>query len=146
MTSRKIKRSQETRKDSGVFFSPMPMTTFPDSRSRVASLLKSPSLDTMQKPCTESAYSVSIASMMRPMSEAFFPGVLLGCITGVSEYPAEQPSHERRRSCDQSPYMRRMVIFPYLESSLKMTGMYLELMLSASINSAMLISSIYCPQ
>ena len=52
MTSRKMKRSQETRKDSGVFFSPMPMTTLPASRSRVASLLKSPSLETMQKPCT----------------------------------------------------------------------------------------------
>ena len=85
MTSRKMKRSQDTRKDSGVFFSPMPMTTLPASRSRVASLLKSPSLETMQKPCTSPVYRRSMASMIRPMSEAFLPGVLLGCMTGVSE-------------------------------------------------------------
>lgn len=73
------------------------------------------------------------------------PGVLLGCMMGVREWLEEQFIQERSRSCDQSPYMRRMVIFPYFESSLRMTEMYFALMLSASIKSAMLMSSISYP-
>ena len=52
---------------------------------RVASLLKSPSLDTMQNPCASPEYRMSIASMMRPMSDAFLPGELFGCMMGVRE-------------------------------------------------------------
>ena len=48
------------------------------------------------------------------------PGVLLGCMTGVREKREEHRIQEWRRSWDQSPYMRRIVIFPYFDNSLKM--------------------------
>ena len=118
-TSRKTKRSQEARKDSGVFFSPMPITTLPASRIRVASLLKSPSLETIQNPSTSPEYKMSMASIIRPISEAFLPGELFGCIMGVRLYFEAMDSQLFKRSWDQSPYMRRIVTFPYLESSLR---------------------------
>ena len=80
-----------------------------------------------------------MASIMRPMSEAFLPGVLFICMMGSSEYVADCLSHGRRRSCDQSPYMRRIVILPYLDSRLNMLDMYFALTLSESMSRAMLI-------
>ena len=59
---------------------------------------------------------------------------------GVSEYFAAWLNQLRSRSCVQSPYMRRMVIFPYFDSSERIAEMYFALMLSASIRSAILIS------
>ena len=70
------------------------------------------------------------------------PGVLLGCMTGVSENLEEHFIQEWRRSWDQSPYMRRIVILPYLDSSLRIPEIYLGLTLSESINRAILRSSI----
>ena len=70
------------------------------------------------------------------------PGVLLGCMTGVSEKREEHFIQECSRSWDQSPYMRRIVILPYLDNSLRIPEIYLGLTLSASIKRAILRSSI----
>ena len=51
------------------------MTRFPDSRSRVASGVKSLSLETMANPSTLPEYSRSIASMISAESVAFLPDV-----------------------------------------------------------------------
>lgn len=51
-TSRYLNLLQAAMKALGVFFSPIPMTYIPDSRSRTASRVKSLSLDTRQKPST----------------------------------------------------------------------------------------------
>ena len=56
-----------------VFFSPIPITIMPASLKRVASLVKSLSLDTIQKPSTFPEYKISIASMIIALSLAFFP-------------------------------------------------------------------------
>ena len=50
MTSIYTNLSQATMKGLGVFFSPMPYTFIPASRRRVASRVKSESLDTRTKP------------------------------------------------------------------------------------------------
>ena len=59
----------------GVFFSPMPMTFFPASRSRVARRVKSESLDTSTKPSQLPVYKISMASMIMAESVAFLPVV-----------------------------------------------------------------------
>ena len=65
--------SQAVIKGVSVFFSPIPMTFIPASRSRVANLVKSESLETMQNPSTFPVYKMSIASMINALSLAFFP-------------------------------------------------------------------------
>ena len=56
-----------------VFFSPMPITTIPASRRRVARRVKSLSLEIIQNPSTLPEYRISIASMIMAESVAFFP-------------------------------------------------------------------------
>ncbi len=53
-SSSAVNTSHARRNGTGVFFSPMPMTMRPLSRRRLAKRVKSESLDTMQKPSTES--------------------------------------------------------------------------------------------
>ena len=67
--------SHDTMNGRGVFRSPMPMTNLLDSRSRVASRVKSLSLEMMQNPSTLSLCRMSIASMIIAESVAFFPVV-----------------------------------------------------------------------
>ena len=57
----------------GVFCSPMPITVIPASRSLMASLVKSLSEVTRQKPSTLPEYKMSMASMIKAASDAFFP-------------------------------------------------------------------------
>ena len=57
----------------------MPITSMPDSFKRLASLVKSPSLDTMQNPSTFPVYKISMASIINVESVAFFPTVLRNC-------------------------------------------------------------------
>ena len=75
MISRSLKVSQAARKGFGVFCSPMPMTNIPASLSLWASLVKSESLDTRQKPSTFPEYRISMASMIMAESVAFLPVV-----------------------------------------------------------------------
>ncbi len=67
-----------------VFFSPKPMTSRPSSRMRLASEVKSLSLEAMQMPCRFFWWRRSIASMARRMSVAFLPREAGGTWTGVS--------------------------------------------------------------
>ena len=76
MFSISTKRLQTLRSASGAFFSPMPMTSRPFSRIRLASAVKSLSEDTSTKPSNRPVCRMSMASMTRPMSEAFLPTVL----------------------------------------------------------------------
>ena len=70
-----MKMSQALRKGAGVLFSPIPITVLPLSLRRLASLVKSLSLDTRQKPSSSLVYSMSMASMIMAESVAFFPWV-----------------------------------------------------------------------
>ena len=79
MFSRLMNLVQAFLKERGVLSSPMPMTRIPDSRRRLASRVKSESLDTMQNPSTIPPYRMSIASMIRAESVAFFPVTLANC-------------------------------------------------------------------
>ena len=57
----------------GDFFSPNPMTSFPDSLSLITSGVKSLLLDTMQNPATPRSCNRSIAVIVSSMSAEFFP-------------------------------------------------------------------------
>ena len=72
-SSSSVKISHALRNGRGVFASPIPITRFPLSRSLLASLVKSLSLETRQNPSSSLAYSISIASMIIAESVAFFP-------------------------------------------------------------------------
>ena len=74
-----LEKEQAALNDFGVLFSPIPITSIPDSLSLLASLVKSPSLETIQKPSTFRVYKISIASIMRALSVAFLPTVFLNC-------------------------------------------------------------------
>jgi hypothetical protein len=51
------------------------MTFIPDSLNLIANLVKSESLETIQKPSTLSEYNKSIASIINAESEEFLPVV-----------------------------------------------------------------------
>ena len=70
-----MNRSQAETNDSGVLRRPIPYTVIPDSRSLVASRVKSLSLETITNPSKLPAYSRSIASMISAESVEFFPRV-----------------------------------------------------------------------
>jgi hypothetical protein len=57
----------------GCFFLPIPITFMPDSLNRIANLVKSESLETIQNPSTLSEYSKSMASIIIAESDEFFP-------------------------------------------------------------------------
>lgn len=61
----------------GVFSSPIPITSFPDSRILVANLVKSLSLEIKQNPSTFSRCRISIASIIIAESVEFLPEVCL---------------------------------------------------------------------
>ena len=67
--------STARRSDSGVLRRPSPKTRLPDSRSRVASRVKSESEETSAKASTLPCHSRSMASMMSAESEEFLPTV-----------------------------------------------------------------------
>ena len=70
-----MNRSHAATNAVGVLRRPSPYTVIPDSRSRVASRVKSLSLETITKPSTLPAYSRSIASMISAESVEFLPRV-----------------------------------------------------------------------
>ena len=70
-----MNRSQADTNAVGVLRRPSPYTVIPDSRNRVASRVKSLSLETMTKPSRFPAYSRSIASMISAESVEFLPRV-----------------------------------------------------------------------
>ena len=74
-TSVNINLSHAETNAEGVFFSPNPYTSKPDSLILAASLVKSLSLDTMQKPPKFLVYSKSIASIISALSVEFLPFV-----------------------------------------------------------------------
>ena len=63
----------------GVWALPIPTTSIPDSRRRVANLVKSESDDTMQNPRTLPLCRMSMASMISALSVAFFPETAVNC-------------------------------------------------------------------
>ena len=73
--SNSVKISHAFRNGAGVLLSPIPITMRPLSRRRLASFVKSLSLDTRQNPSSSLVYSMSIASMIIAESVAFFPCV-----------------------------------------------------------------------
>ena len=79
------------------------MTRFPDSRSRVASGVKSLSLETMANPSTLPEYSRSIASMISAESVAFLPDVYANCCCGEMALPRSTSRQPVRCGLVQSP-------------------------------------------
>ena len=82
--SKKTKRLQARRRDSGVRSWPMPITSSPSSRMRLAKRVKSLSDDTSAKPSTRSECRRSMASITKAMSEEFLPFVYAGWWCGMS--------------------------------------------------------------
>ena len=70
-----MNRLQARRSDSGVFSSPMPITSSPRSRMRLAKRVKSLSEETSTKPSTWPECSRSIASITKAISDEFLPFV-----------------------------------------------------------------------
>ncbi len=77
-----MNRSQAVTNGVGVLRRPIPYTVIPDSRSRVASRVKSLSLETMTNPSRLPSYSKSIASMISAESVEFLPRVYANCWIG----------------------------------------------------------------
>ena len=117
----------------------------PDSRSLLASLVKSPSLDTIQNPSTFFVYRISIASIISVESVAFLPTVLRNCCIGVIEFSINSFFHLPACGLVQSPYIRLYVITPYLVISSNILEIYFDEILSESIRTAYLLSSIDSP-
>ena len=140
--SRSVNTEHAALNERGVLFSPIPITSIPDSLNLPASLVKSPSLDTIQKPSTLLVYNISIASIINVESVAFFPTVFLNCCIGVMEFSISSFFHFPACGAVQSPYILLYVITPYLVISSKILTIYLDEILSESINTAYLFSSI----
>ena len=128
----------------GVFASPIPITRFPLSRSLLASLVKSLSLETRQNPSSSLAYSISIASMIIAESVAFFSVSITKLLDRSDESSAKVlPSTPR---CSDGSSLRRsfyMLHFHISTVHLRSVLIYFADTLSASIKSANL-SSILC--
>ena len=142
-SSRSVNTEHAALKERGVLFSPIPITSIPDSLNLLASLVKSPSEDTIQKPSTLLVYRISIASIISVESVAFFPTVLRNCWIGVIEFSISSFFHLFACVLVQSPYILLYVITPYLVISSNISEIYFEDILSESISTAYLLSSTF---
>ena len=102
MFSSVTKRLQTFCSDFGVFASPMPMTSSPASRMRLASRVKSLSDDTSTKPSNRPECRMSMASMTSPMSLAFLPLVFIVSWCAVSPRSRMRSDHADSPARDQS--------------------------------------------